>query len=186
MKRLLYILIFLLFVSCEREVFISNDTLRFKFVVDSSQIQPPPEKNGWTKIYGYTYDYVHYNSFRVVQMNTLDSYPDSIWIGVYSYINGFSPQDSTYLKQKVFKAAIGDTIDCLIKTDYYYAAYYLTVRDRTYTVIQQKDWIYINMGFFQNLNYPYIGGTYTYEEDVHFPIWRKKWYNYTIKKGQHQ
>lgn len=73
-----------------------GNTLRFRFrIVGGWEYDPDRVLNGWSKLFGMASPFVHRNSCRMVWKNT----KEGLLAGIYTYINGASPQQKPELKK---------------------------------------------------------------------------------------
>ena len=138
----------------------------FIFSVNDSWIFPAPEKNGWSKIFGIAKKKVHKNSMRLVFQNTSTGH---LIVGAYCYVNGVSPQDNP--EQKIILDTIqpGFTYNCRIIAfhNFWKVVFMNPVNDKV------TNFTYIFDSSLPDKSVilkPYIGGTYTLENDFYTTI----------------
>ena len=145
---------------------LKKNVINFKFSTDSSWVWDSPDKNGWSKVIGVSYNGNHQNSVRVVYMRLQDTLGV---LGYYYYVRGESPQSNPLYK------GILDTID--IGKTYYGTLgyengfYFVRMGDRHHSLHVGNPLPSLYEVFLQKL---YIGGTYTINHD--WVSTQKYWY----------
>jgi len=187
MKKFIYLVFAILLVSCSSDVgkkqadftikagdhrsrplvYIDNaraDGITFTFTVDESWLFPPPEKNGWSKLFGVSSGWnAHKNSARFVFKND----QRGVWVGGYCYEYGVSPQENKEFKKSFFLLRPGETYHAMIFRDK--GRWEFNIDDRNGPLVfwdcpcgnmDKRLWLYK----------PYMGGTYTISHDWHTSI----------------
>lgn len=92
--------------------------VRFSFTVTNDWLFVPPLKNGWSKLFGISAGWnAHKNSARFVFMNKPGhgADPPDLYLGVYVYYKGISPQQDNDLKAAVAILQPGQKYTCEIR-----------------------------------------------------------------------
>ncbi len=145
--------------------FIYNlEQTEFQFKANESWYYPEPERNGWSKLRGFSMGLHHdHGSVRLVYKCVDDTL---LLIGGYCYVNGVHPNDG------VGQQATIDTIDtdkvyhCLIKYEDEKFKFYFEDKYWECYAGENPSWGYM-------LN-PFIGGVYTLEHDWKIEIFDVK------------
>jgi len=136
---------------------VHNHTLRYSFTTDSTWIWDKPDKQGWSKVTGMSWNSNKKNSVRIVYLRLSDSVGV---LGYYYYVNGVSPQDNPTQKGILDTISIGQSYYGKLGWD---NGFYFIEMNNKYHSMYVGD--VIPTFYFRWLQNPYIGGTYVIDHD---------------------
>lgn len=136
--------------------FIYNlEEIEFYFKTDSSWYYPEPERNGWSKLRGFSKGMHHDGgSARLVYKCINDT---MLLVGGYCYVNGVHPNDSDDQQATIDTVRPGEVYHCIIRHE----------NDKFKIFFEDKYWE-CNAGDSPSWGYmlnPFIGGVFTLEHD---------------------
>lgn len=133
--------------------------IQFDVTVDKSWIYDNIENNGINKILGISWGLHHDNSARV-GYTCIDKI---IYLYAYCYNDGQNPQTDNALKCMLYVTQPYEKITCKIKMIDGFAHFFINTYFKCAIKVNDKN----KAGY---LLRPYIGGTFTLDHDVKFPI----------------
>ncbi|MCB0821255.1 MAG: hypothetical protein KDC09_01060 [Bacteroidales bacterium] len=131
------------------------EEIEFYFKTDSSWYYPEPERNGWSKLRGFSKGMHHDgSSARLVYKCINDTV---LLIGGYCYVNGVHPNEADDQQITIDTVQPGEVYHCIIRHDEDKFKFYFEDKYWECRAGDSPSWGYM-------LN-PFIGGVYTLEHD---------------------